>query len=391
MLFAARMAPVRLLINAIPLLGEESGIGNYTREIGAYCLENDCDVTFFYGYHSKRLREAPKKGYGSWLGTLKGVARKGSFPRRLAKKTLHLINAAANMINPTTWDCYFEPNFVLLPTLHANHSVITVHDFSCFRYPQWHPAERVGYMEKFFWKSVEKAEHLVTVSQTVRQEAIDMFGLDASKITAIPNGVNHAQFYPRDISEIMGLRKKYGLPEAFILYVGALEPRKNLCNLVRAHALLPENLQRAFPLLLIGSQGWHNDDLFELLRKNARHVRLLGHVPNADLPIFYSACSLFAYPSWYEGFGLPVLEAMTCGKAVLVSDTPALTELYGGAGKHANPADPEMIAARLRELLEDEQQRHLLEKKALLRAARFGWRQSAKAHLELFQKLAGLC
>lgn len=378
---------MRLLINAISLLGEESGIGTYTRQIASACQANHIDLTFFYGYPSKKLIRPTGGLYGSWLGSLKGLAKKISFGRKVCIKALHGANIVANALFPQSWDCYFEPNFVLLPTLRAERKVITAHDFSCFRYPQWHPAERVRYMEKFFWRSVEQADHIITPSETIRQEGIHMFGITPERVTAIPNGVDHTHFYPRSVVAQQALRKRYGLPPQFILYVGALEPRKNLVNLIHAHAALPTALKNNYPLLLIGSQGWNNEEILKLIRLHAAHTRLLGYVPRSDLPVFYSASSLFAYPSWYEGFGLPALEAMACGRAVLTSHDPALLEISTGAALHARADDIQDLALKMRELLEDVSLRKNLEQKAPEQAARYSWDNSAQKHLRLFQSL----
>lgn len=383
---------MRLLINAIPLLGEESGIGNYTRHIAQSALAQPdaYDVTFFYGYPSKKLATLQEKSSSSWLGALRGLARRGTLPRRLAKKALFLANRAANFISPQTWDCYFEPNFVLLPTISASNKIITIHDFSCFRYPQWHPEDRVAHMQKFFWQSVQNATHIITVSETIRQEAANMFGIAKERITAIPNGVSHEIFQPASAAVMADLRQRYGLPAHFILYVGALEPRKNLCNLLTAHSLLPQSLRQKYPLILVGAQGWINNEIMELIHRQAAHTRLVGHVPLADLPAFYSACDLFAYPSWYEGFGLPVLEAMACGRPVLASEDPALMELCEGNAIHAQASDIDALAKALRQILEDQDLRQNLGQAARKRAQDFSWATAGQRHLQLFSQLAGL-
>lgn len=380
---------MRLLINAIPLLGEESGISNYTRQVAL--AVSDCprefDTTYFYGYPGRKLVAPPEGKYGSWLGSLKGLARKASLARRVSKKFLHWLNLAANAVHPRSWDCYFEPNFVFLPILRAERKVLTVHDFSCFRYPQWHPEERVRYMEKHFWRSVEEADHIITVSETIRQEAASMYGINPAKMTAIPNGVDHALFRPASREAQADLRHRYGLPESFILYVGALEPRKNLSNLLKAHASLPWPLKNRFPLLLIGSQGWINSDILDQIHRLAPHARLLGYVPKKDLPLFYSAAALFAYPSWYEGFGLPALEAMACGRAVITSTDPALRELCAGAALHSPAGDVEALSSQMLRLLEDETLRTSLEANAIQKAATYSWEASVSKHLQIFRSV----
>lgn len=375
---------MRLLINAIPLLGEESGIGTYTRQIATAAAAHpaDFDLEFFYGYASRKLIQGED---ASLLGSLKGIARKTRLLRKIGKKILHLANKGANLIHAREWDCYFEPNFVLLPTLRAKRKIITIHDFSCFRYPQWHPEERVRHMRKSFWQSVARADHIITVSETIRQEACEMFDIPKEKLTAAPNGVDHSLFKPASGEAIASLRQRYGLPASFILYVGAIEPRKNLSNLIMAHASLPAPLKRRFPLLLIGSQGWRNEEIMENIHRQAPYVRILGYAPKTDLPAFYSAAAFFAYPSFYEGFGLPAAEAMACGRATLASLDPALQETCGGAALAADANDVDALAEQMRRLLEDEALRSDLESKALERSKCFSWERSAQIHLNVFK------
>lgn len=378
---------MRLLINAIPLLGQESGIGTYTRHIAEGCQEKGVDITYFYGYPSKRLIPGDSGQSGAWLSNIKGIVKKINLGRKFCIKALHAGNKIADLFFPRSWDCYFEPNFILFPTLRAERKIITVHDFSCFRYPQWHPPARVHYMERFFWDSIEQADCIITGSRSILEESTRMFGISEKRIIVIPDGVDHSHYYPRDKNAQELLRKKYGLPFNFVLYVGALEPRKNLANLIRAHSALPTTLKARFPLLLIGSRGWINDEILELIRLNADHTRMLGYVSRADLPIFYSAATLFAYPSWYEGFGLPVLEAMACGRAILTSTDAALKELTGDAALHAQPDSVRDITLKLQELLENISLRKDMESKALLRANDYSWKKSAKRHLEVFHNL----
>lgn len=378
---------MRLIINAIPLLGEESGIGNYARQIATAAANCPAafDTCYFYGYRSRKLAPPQDRKADSWPGILIGLARNNTLTRKIAKKFLRFANIMADAIHPASWDCYFEPNFVFMPGLRAEKKILTIHDFSCFRFPEWHPAERVRYMEKNFWKSLEQADHIITVSQTVGEEATREYGISPDRITAIPNGVDHALFRPSPPQSLTELRKRYSLPENFVLYAGALEPRKNLLNLLEAHALLPRKLQERFPLLLIGSKGWNNSQILDRIRQ-MEQVRHLGYVPRNDLPLFYSAATLFAYPSWYEGFGLPPLEAMACGRAILTSTDNSLRELCGNAALYAEAGDTEGMAAQMQRLLEDNDLRIKLETDALARAALYSWEISTRRHLELFLK-----
>lgn len=370
-------------------MGEESGIGNYARQIAVATLDRpeSLETTFFYGYPSKKL-VAPLAARGaSLLSGLRAWASRVNLARKAAKKFLRIANRVASAIRPVSWDCYFEPNFVFLPSLKAERNVLTAHDFSCFRFPQWHPAERARYMQKHFWKSVEKADRVIAISNAVASEATRLHGIDPAKLAVIPNGVDHALFRPARQAEIASLRQRYKLPERFVLYAGALEPRKNLVNLIKAHAQLPASLREAFPLALAGSKGWNNREILDLIKKS-RHVSHLGYIAREDLPALYSAATIFAYPSWYEGFGLPPLEAMACGRAALISTDPALREVCAKGALCAEAGDVDQIANQMRRLLEDKPLREALERDAIGNAARYNWAESAKQHLDLLCALA---
>lgn len=381
---------MRLIINALPLLGEEGGIGNYTRHIAAGIMAGgQCDTTLFYGYPSKKL--AGTASSKTLLSSIKGFACKRGPIRRLAKKILPLAYRAMNVVRPQIWDCYFEPNFALLPSITARCSVVTAHDFSCFRYPEWHPRDRVAHMEKNFWPTLRQATHIITDAECIRREAIASYGLAPERVTAIPLGADTDIFRPSPPEALADLRRRYKLPPHFILTVGALEPRKNLANLILAHARLPRDLRHRFPLIFAGPPGWNNEGIMSLIQRHAPDTRLIGLVPLADLPHFYSACSLFAYPSWYEGFGLPVLEAMACGRPVLASTADALTELSGGAAAHTPPDDVEAMTALMRQILEDDGLRGRMGAASAERAKTFSWGESARRHLALFRRLVEQC
>lgn len=379
-----------LFFNAIPLLGRQTGVGHYARQIaeGVAARPELFSATYFYGYYSKRLIAAAENDTArSWLGQVRNLVARQPLARRICKKLLSVGGTAWHRLKGTCHDCYFEPNFVLLPGIRARRAVLTAHDFSCFLYPQWHPAERVRFMERHFRASLDRADAVITVSEAIRQEAVRLFGLAPERVIAIPNGVDLARFHPQPETVRQEVRRRLNLPDHFILHVGTLEPRKNLQGLLTAHAALPEALQRRFPLLLAGAPGWNNAELLREIERRSAHVRLLGYAADSDLPALYAAADVLAYPSWYEGFGLPVLEALACGCPVLTSTDAALSEVCGDAALQTPADDPETMSARLRELLEDEGLRAGLRQRGPQQAARFRWETSVCRHLELFVKL----
>lgn len=383
---------MRLIMNAIPLLGEQTGVGHYAYHIAEaiFAHPEDFDIDFFYGWYSKKLLGTPGSMPLSTVAKLKKIVASQPLLRRICKKALCWTGKAQHFFSKTVYDCYFEPNFVFLLDIRTKHAVLTAHDLSYFFYPQWHPAERVRYMEKYFPKSLSRADRIITDTETIRQELINTFGIAEDRITQIYCGLDHHLFHLYDSERIALLRQKYQLSDRFILYVGTLEPRKNLGNLLQAYLALPENVKKNVPLVLIGSMGWKNTEILEMIKKHSSVIRLLGYVPANDLPIFYNAASLLAWPSWYEGFGLPVLEAMACGCPVLTSTCATLLEISGEAAKHTPPDDVQSIRDCLLEMLEDDALCASLRKKGFIQAAKFSWEESVRKHKQLFKDVSAL-
>ena len=373
---------MRLFIDTTSLLGEETGIGRYARQIGLAAANASSFETHFFPCDPTK----PKKKPLGFLVRCKNAL--GACPPlyRTAKSILNACRLLTSCKRGPIYDCYFEPNFILRSSVRSRRAVLTAHDLSCFRYPEWHPVERVRHMERFFRQSVKRADRIITVSEAVRQEVCATFGLNQARVIVIPNGVDHAVFHPVQREACAWVTRKFHLPEHFILHVGTLEPRKNLPNLLRAHRALPEALKKRFPLLLAGADGWANEKLNDTIRKTS-HVRWLGYVPDAELASLYTLADVMCYPSWYEGFGLPVAEAMACGCPVLTSTDPALLETSAGAARHVPPDDVEAMCAALQELLEDANERELRRRLGLERAAAFAWEVSVARHLHLFEEV----
>lgn len=380
-----------LAINSIPLLGERSGVGRYTWEIASRLAPAEFAVTCFYGGYSGGLVDAGAPASAGCavrcLDRLKTVLRRHVVLKRAAKSLLGLTAPLVARLRNTEYDLYFEPNFILQPGIQAKRRVITVHDFSCLRFPHWHPAERVRLFEKDLLDSLAQADRIITVSEAVRREAIEDFGLLKERVVTIHNGVDHSHYSPPTAESIQAARQRWALPEHFVLSVGTLEPRKNLGNLLLAHAALPTAVQSRYPLVLAGGKGWEDRAIQEQIQRAGASVILLGFVPEAELPALYGAATLLAYPSWYEGFGLPVLEAMACGCPVVTSTAPALMEVSGDAALCVSPDDVQALSESIAVLLENEAVRYRCTQKGLRRAAQFTWESSAAKHVDLFRSI----
>jgi len=273
---------------------------------------------------------------------------------------------------------YHSPNYFLPP--YDGPSVATVHDLSIYRFPETHlPAAR-HYFELAFERSLRRADALITDSEAVRQELISDFSIDPRRVNAIPLGVDSA-FRPRRPDELRPTLARYGLQAGgYVLSVATLEPRKKLDRLMAAYAQLPASLREEYPLVLAGASGWLNDHLRSAVEHGRAQgwLRYLGYVPQSDLPAMYAGARALAMISIYEGFGLPVLEAMASGVPVLTSSVSSLPEVAGGAALLVEPDDVTGVAEQLQRLLTDEPWRVHAIAAGLRRASELTWERCVR-------------
>lgn len=274
-----------------------------------------------------------------------------------------------------------------LPLASRTPAVVTVHDLSFFRLPETFPRAQGAYLRAATRRAVRRAAALIAVSEFTRRELIELVGADPARVFSVPNGCDPAcRVLSADAVEAWRVRTR--LPERFILTVGTLQPRKNLGTLIEAYARLRGQDPTAPELLIAGAPGWGGEDLAGQTRALgiAEQVRFTGYVPGEDLPLLYNAATLFAYPSRYEGFGLPVVEAMACGTPVVLAAASSLPEVAGGAGLAVDPGDSEAWAGALAALLADPDRRAAMRAAGLARAARFTWERAARETVAVYRR-----
>lgn len=287
-------------------------------------------------------------------------------------------------------DLYHATCFVL-PVARGNvRSVATIHDVVFRVHPEWVEPWLREYLDRWTEVSLELADRIVTVSSWSRDEIVRIYRTDPARITVIHNGVS-ARFSPAPAAEIERMRTKYSLPERFFLYLGAIEPKKNIDLLLDAcrWRLDRSGASRPCPLVLAGATGGQRYDLDGAIsvRRLGEHVRRLGYIADEDVPAVLSAARVFVYPSLYEGFGLPILEAMACGTPVIAARASATPEIVGEAALLVDPTDPMDLAASIDRMLEDDELRRGCRERGLARATELSWDRCARQHLALYDEL----
>lgn len=342
-----------------------AGKGRYTRELVHALLSVDTRNTYYlFGFHkpdlpfSSRVHFIQLHGrYGTWLISL----------RREMKK------CGIGVFFSTT--SYLAALVAPVPT------VMAVHDLAVFLEKHARPSWKVKVIERAtFALASRKVTHMTADSEYTKQSMIDHFRIPESKITVTPLSVFHALDH-RTGPKIVA--SHYHLPNRFILFVGTLEPRKNIENLIEGYAHLPQAIRSVVPLILVGQRGWNTERIDERIAHYhlERSIREIGFVSDADLPAFYELATVFCYPSWFEGFGLPVLEALSYGVPTITSNTTSLPEVTGDSALLIDPAKPKQIGNALHLLLTDAKLRDTLRTRGRARAKQFSWEKTARITL----------
>lgn len=375
---------MRIALNATALLSPLTGIGQYTYQLAKGLQATPgLELDLFYGNGwSKELRDQPLHGIAAIKSLLKWVVPDHYSVSRFLQQNKFTAGGRCNHA-----DVYHEPNFLAFkcnaPT------IITVHDLSWIRYPQTHPPERVRAMNKYFEPGLRRAALILTDSEFVKHELMDVFGVQPGLIRTVPLGVE-PWFRPRSAEETLPVLSRHSLIHGqYLLAVGTLEPRKNLQVALRAYLQLAPQARWRYPLVLVGMKGWHTSELEEQIAPllQTGEVRQLGYLSREEMATVIAGALTLIYPSIYEGFGLPPLEAMACGVPVIASEVSSLPEVVGDTGLLINPHDAEAVAQAIQRLITDPGARQHLAQKALARSGEFTWEKCVAQTIDAYRQV----
>ena len=380
---------MKVILSIDPIRFPLTGIGRYTFELARHLKEitEIEELRYLSGY---RFAQLPEPLHSAQLRVLPDR----QFRRRVLKSPL--IIALYSRVSPIlkqvalrgyTDHVYHGPNYYLPPF--KGPSVCTFHDLSVFTWAHCHPPERVKYMRQEIAKTLKRADMLITDTETTRQEVATYFGWPLDKIRAVHLGCSE-QFRPRSVDELTPLLTKHALSfQGYSLYVGTIEPRKNLDVLLDAYASLSLSIRKQWPLVIIGYKGWRSDHLHARIDKAVKEgwVHYLGFVAADELPLIYSGARVFVFPSLYEGFGLPVLEAMASGVPVVCSNASTLPEVTVDAAAMCEPQDVDGLSELISRALQDENWRNQAISKGLLQAASFSWQRCAEETVQVYKEV----
>jgi glycosyltransferase involved in cell wall biosynthesis len=286
-------------------------------------------------------------------------------------------------------DIFWSPHINFSSFSRKCRKILTIHDLSFLIHPEFFS------WRKNFWhyfldakKMITQADLIVAISENTKQDIVRLTGFSEEKIKVIHGGVGK-EFFPIREGEdenLQVVKEKYHLPEKFILYLGTIEPRKNIAGLVKAFDKAADSPELAgYELIIAGGRGWKNEEVFKAinLAKNKDKIKVIGYIENSEKNYFYNLAKIFCYPSFYEGFGLPVVEAMAAGTPVITSSSSSLPEVAGEAALLIDPFDINQLSEAIRQLAGNENLRQEFSKKGLVQAKKFSWERAAKEYLKM--------
>ena len=287
-------------------------------------------------------------------------------------------------------DVFHFPNFVI-PPLKKGKAVVTIHDLAFRRYPEYIEPKNLSFLTEQLPRTLKRADSVIVNSEFTKNELISFYDIVPEKVRVTRLGVSE-EFRPvEEPGFLEETRKRYQLPKRFILSLGTLEPRKNVPALLKAYSRLRQSPGFEHKLVFAGMKGWLYDGIFEQIKRLnlENQVLFIGYVPEEDLPFLYNLSELFVFPSLYEGFGLPVLEAFACGVPVIVSDRASLPEVAGDAAILIDPEDIDALTRGMKNVLGNEDLRTELIAKGFRRAKEFSWEKTARETLRVYEEVVG--
>ncbi|MGH7222878.1 MAG: glycosyltransferase family 4 protein, partial [Gemmataceae bacterium] len=395
---------MRVLVNGLAAAGPITGIGHYTTQL-LRCLREQAAPEEIHSFPNRWMCQAR-----SLWGHLRSRLERGSSPplaatsnpappRKLGwpRGALRSLRSSGQWLLArhfrTTWqsggfNLYHEPNYIPLPS--DLPTVATIHDLSVLLHPEWHPADRVAHFERRFLHGLTQCVHFLAISEYGRQEIIRTLNLPPEQVTRTYMGIRPG-LMPLPEEEVQQTLRRLGLPPCYLLFVGTIEPRKNVGMLLRAYGSLPRELRERCPLVLAGGWGWNAGDVARSLEDEGRSrgVLHLGYVAEQHLAALYNGARALVYPSLYEGFGLPPVEMMACGGAVLASTAGALVETVGEWAHLVDPEDLDGWREALIRAIEDDDWWYSLRRGVVEAASCFTWEQCAADTLKVYRALSG--
>lgn len=380
--------PMKIGVEGSVFFGKPTGVGQYAKRLTEAASHNNKNITFDVVRHWIPFRKfvsptPPSKNIRYRLVRWFPPAVYFQSFKRLGFRLPY------DLIALKRYDAFLFYNFIAFPISKKTASIPFIHDLSFVHYPEYVSPKNLKYLRKYVPESLNRATHVVTISENSKKEIVDHYNISPEKISIVTPSINHEIYKPSAKRDIERVKKMYGIKKPYLLSVCTLEPRKNLDGVLDAFNSLPEEIKQSYTLVLGGGKGWLDGELLKKFDELSAKYGIIktGYVADADLPALYSGATLFLFPSFYEGFGMPVLEAMACGVPVISSNNSSLPEIITGAGIMVDASNNKQLVKEIINVLEDDKLRKKLIRNGLQRAQKYSWDKSANDLIEIIRRV----
>lgn len=374
---------LKIVLSVDALSTAMTGIGRYTWELAKELERSDEIAALRFFSRTRFVDTLPTPRAESGVET----TPRGRLRRRILRAGYRAIGPAIQAVSfqrHRDW-LFHATNFYLPPFPGAK--VVTIHDLSVLHFPDYHPADRVAHLAAAIPDALRRADRILTDSEHVRQELLERFGIEGERVSAVPLACG-PEYHPRSRGETEATLGRFGLRHgSYSLFVGTIEPRKNIDLMLDAYAVLPASLRKEFPFVVAGHPGWKSESLHTRLSKAEEEgwLRYLGYVDVESLPALFAGARCFVYPSLYEGFGLPLLEAMASGVPCVTVPNSSMEEIAGTSVLYCRPNECESLAVAIETLLINEEEHGKKRGSGLERAGCFSWKNTARKTIDVYR------
>ena len=377
----------KILFEGSPIFRNRSGVGQYVYRLLDKLLAIDKDNSYYifgFIFAGKKFQEPYKK-----------LPRNARYKLiRLLPSKVHNVLSRRLFVPPidvltgVKADLTIFTNFVRTPLPLGSKSITFIYDLSFITFRKFSNDKNAQLLTKQAAIAARKSDKIVTISANSKREIVEEYGIDPAKIEIVHPALDHSVYYQRPANEQKSVARKFQIDGEYILYTGTIEPRKNIVGIIEAYTKLPADLKRKYMLVLAGGKGWKDEEIRQSLAKHSEErIVLTGYVADEDLPALYSGASLFVFPTFYEGWGMPPLEAMACGVPVVCSDNSSLPEVVGSAALTISANDTKALTREMTRVLTDKKLAAKLVKAGYLQAKKFDWGKSARKLKEIIDSI----
>lgn len=376
---------MKIVVDATVLARPEpTGIDYYTRSViqatSTKMLKDNIELAYL---------ATMKRDLGVAGSNIK-IKRYLPFPERFYSGLLHYLNIIPfDVLSRTRGDVYIFPNFSRPHLLGRAKSITFIYDLAFARLDAINTTRHKKFLDKEIKGAIKRSSRIVVCSESTKNDLVDIYGVNRDRVDVVYPAVDHSTYKPQSEGVVSRVINRYKIVKKYILYLGTIEPRKNITALMRAYAELPGEIKSEYSLVLAGGKGWMDEEIeavFDALSRENSIIRT-GYVEDKDKPGLYSGASLFVFPSLYEGFGMPVLEAMACGVPIITSDISSLPEVVGKDGVMVDPVDESGMRDQMAKILKNPKLAESLRQYGLKQAARFSWDSSGKKLAEIIRSV----